>query len=369
MIQRLYVHNYRCLQNFELDLREQTSALLIGKNGSGKSSVREALRILQKVARGTNRVKDLVTPGQLGWGRTEMPFRVEIAAVLGGESYSYTLALELPEDFRELRVLEERMAVGGEVLYSRERAQVTIPGGPDAADAVFGIDWHLVALPIVQNKRAGDRLDRFRGWLRRMLILRPVPSEIDGVSLEETVEPDPDLKNFGAWFGGLIAQTPRAYGYLEQYMQDRMPEFADIRNPRIGPEARNLVVQFRREGGSAQVPFKDLSDGEKCLIISALVLASSHVYEPSFCFWDEPDAHLSMAEVGHFIMELRRAFRGPGQLLVTSHDPETIRKFSDENTFYLFRKGWSEPTQVRRLEQVQKEGDLVTNLLLDALEP
>jgi energy-coupling factor transporter ATP-binding protein EcfA2 len=50
------------LENFELPVSGHSSVLLIGKNGSGKTSVSYALEILQKIARGANRVKDLVTP-------------------------------------------------------------------------------------------------------------------------------------------------------------------------------------------------------------------------------------------------------------------------------------------------------------------
>ena len=39
MLQRLYIHNFRCLQNFEFKPGEASSALLIGKNGSGKSTL------------------------------------------------------------------------------------------------------------------------------------------------------------------------------------------------------------------------------------------------------------------------------------------------------------------------------------------
>ena len=39
VIRRLYVNNFRCLENFELKLAGQSSVLLIGKNGSGKMAV------------------------------------------------------------------------------------------------------------------------------------------------------------------------------------------------------------------------------------------------------------------------------------------------------------------------------------------
>ena len=78
MIRRLYVHNFRCLENFELRLANQPSVLLIGNNGSGKTTVRLALEVLQKLARGTNRVGALVKPKDFFLGRTDAPMRFEI---------------------------------------------------------------------------------------------------------------------------------------------------------------------------------------------------------------------------------------------------------------------------------------------------
>ena len=39
MIKRLYVDNFKCLQKFELNLKDLNSAFLLGKNGSGKSTL------------------------------------------------------------------------------------------------------------------------------------------------------------------------------------------------------------------------------------------------------------------------------------------------------------------------------------------
>ena len=60
MIKRLYIHNFRCLENFDLPIAGKPSSLLIGKNGSGKSTVGYALEVLQSLARGTNRIGQLV---------------------------------------------------------------------------------------------------------------------------------------------------------------------------------------------------------------------------------------------------------------------------------------------------------------------
>jgi len=112
------------------------------------------------------------------------------------------------------------------------------------------------------------------------------------------------------------------------------------------------------------LPFATLSDGEKCFFIGALVLAANKAYGPIFCFWDEPESHLAIDEVGHFINALRRSFENEGgQLFVTSHNSETIRRFSDENTMVLLRESHMDPTRVKTLEELGVKGDLINALL------
>jgi energy-coupling factor transporter ATP-binding protein EcfA2 len=368
VIRRLYVHNFRCLENFELPISGQSSALLIGKNGSGKTTVGLALQILQKIARGTNRVGDLVKPTDFARGRTDVPMRFEIEVELGAKIYGYAIAFELPNGFKELRVLEEKLEFEGRAVYTRESAEVRL----DLQDSVntlrlfpaqkFPIDLHLAALPIIQQ-RAGNPLFIFKQWLARMLILRPMPGLILGDSNEETLEPNLQVTDFGAWFSGLLAFAPSAYAEIDKYLKQVMPDLRDIKNPVVGKDSRSLVVQFSNDQGSVNIPFEDLSDGEKCFMICALVLAANHASGPVLCFWDEPDNYLSISEVGHFVLALRKAFQSGGQFIATSHNPEAIRRFSDENTLVLYRANHLEPTIVRPLGKLQVNGDLVEALI------
>jgi predicted ATPase len=369
VISRLYVHNFRCLENFELPISGQSSALLIGKNGTGKTTVGLALEILQRIARGTNRVGDLVKPKDLSRGRTDAPMRFEIEVHLEAKTYGYTIAFEFPGGFKELRVLEEKLTVDGKPVYSREVAQVHLAKAGQEKEAKFLIDWHLVALPIVQHLSTKDPLFVFKQWLARMLILRPMPSLIPGGSEEETLQPNLQVTDFAAWFSGLLASAPSAYTKIDQYLKQVMPDLKDIKNPVVGRDARSLVVQFSNDQGTINLPFEDLSDGEKCFMICALVLAANDAYGPLLCYWDEPDNYLALSEVGHFVLALRKAFRSGGQFIATSHNPEAIRRFSDENTLVLYRKGHLEPTIVRPLSEVRVSGDLVDALVRGDVEP
>ena len=180
MIRRIYVHNFRCLENFELSLGGLSSALLIGQNGAGKTTVAVALEVLQRIARGTNRVGDLVRPKDLTRGRRDVPMRFEIEVELATKIYRYAVAFEYPDRFRELRVCEEKLIVDGDPVFTRELAQVPACKSWARPEANFKIDWHLVALPIVQSQAATDPISTFKQWLANTLILRPIPSLMRG---------------------------------------------------------------------------------------------------------------------------------------------------------------------------------------------
>ena len=363
MLQRLYIHNFRCLENFELPIKGMSSALLIGKNGAGKSTIAIALEVLQSIGRGINRVGQLVQSKDFARGRSDVPIRFEVEVLIEKKLYKYALALELPENFKELRVFEEQLLVAGDPIYSRKEAQVTVYHNSQNREAQFLVDWHLVALPVIQKQSETDPLHIFKTWLAHMIILAPIPSLMTGDSNGETLEPKREGSNIGEWFSGLLGRYPAAYTQVDQYLREVMPDIKDFLNELIGKDFKSMIVRFEENNANLSVNFKDLSDGEKCFFLCAVVLAANKSYGPLFCFWDEPDNYLSLSEVGLFVTSLRRSFKNSGQILMTSHDEEAIRKFSHENTFVLDRKSHLEPTLVRLLSDMSVQGDLVDALI------
>lgn len=355
MLRRLYVHNYRCLENFELKPGNGSVLLLLGKNGVGKSTVAGVMSLLQGIVRGKNRVSDLLQIDDFTYGRNEIPMRFELEVVIGSINYEYTIVLELPPGFKELRVAGEKLECEGKVVFSRETAQVSLS---DGRFVNFSVDWHLFALPIIQGKSADDPITVFKTWLAQMMILAPIPSLIDGQADDETLLPNPDCSNFGEWVGGVLSRFPAAYTTVDRFLRTAMPDLKDFTFESIGGKTRQLKIRFikKGQGNSFSLPFSRLSDGEKCLFIGALVMAANEFYGPLLCFWDEPDSYLSLAEVGHFISALRRSFVENGQLLASSHNSEAISRFSDENTVVFQRGSHSEPVVVRPLSEINYSG-------------
>ena len=132
MIKRLYIHNFKCLENFEMKFEDIPTSMIIGKNGSGKSTISRVLEIIKEIAYGNSRLISndasepcLIMPSDFSLGRTEVPMRFQIEVSINGHDFAYDLALELPKGFKALRVLEERLTIDGNVIYTREKAKIS----------------------------------------------------------------------------------------------------------------------------------------------------------------------------------------------------------------------------------------------------
>lgn len=382
MLQRLYAHNFRCFENFEFNIEKAHSSLIIGHNGSGKSTMADVLEVFQQIGRGTSKINQLIVARDFSYGRTSLPMRLGLEVTLNDQVFSYSLGLELPEGFRDLRVVDESLKVGGTPVYVRRQAEVALNHkGVDESkskaaagnNAQFRVDWHQIALPLIQERSDKDPLQVFRTWLAQMVILAPQPRQMGGESSDETLRPKIDGTNFTDWLAGLLSQFPSAYATIDSYLREVMPDLQEFRNEVVGSESKRLIINFARENAEFALRFDDLSDGEKCFFLCATILAANKAYGPLFCFWDEPDNYLSLGEVGHSIAALRRGFQHSGQIVMTSHNEETILKFSSESTWLLGRKSHLEPTIIRTLADLRAEnkfdGDLIQALISGDLTP
>jgi predicted ATPase len=362
MIERLYVHNFRCFENFTLDFVGHPSVLLIGKNGSGKSTVLNCLALFQSICRGSNRVGSLITAGDFTQHRVDHPMRFEVELTLSGKRYKYAVAFEWPANFREARILDESLSVDGCSVFTRHHSQIQLSG-----EVAFGIDWHIVALPIINQRPGEQAIQDVKTFFASMILIAPIPAKITGFSEQPSFELQNDAANYASCLRALLGQKPAAYNVFDSYLKSVIPDFASIENVERGESGTQLIVKFDHQSASRSlsIEFKTLSDGEKCFFLSAYIIAANTVAWPVFCMWDEPDNHLSLSEVGQFITGLRKMTNRSGQFIATTHHPETVRKFSDETTLVFTRRGHLDPTVVRPLADFGYNGDLINALIRD----
>lgn len=369
MISRLYVHNYRCFENFEQKFDKNSSVLLIGKNGAGKSSFRTVLQIFQAIGRGTTRIGELVTREDFCRGQTAIPMSFEIEAQLSSLSFKYMVTLELPERFRELRIKKEELSVGNEKIFSRNEASVTVYKSSATKDeSHFNLDWHAIAMPLIQDQTAASALSTFRAWLANMVILAPIPKLMQGYVDGDNTDPIEDASNWTNWLAGLLDRHPAAYNTINDHLKQHMPDLEYFRFDRTGKEEKTLILGFSNNDNKCELVAKSLSEGEKCFFLCSVVLAANHHDGPLLTFWDEPDSHLSLDEISQFVVALRRGFQNSGQLILTSHNPEAIRRFSNNSTWIFYRRSHLEPTITRQLQDIPLSSDLIQSLINGDIE-
>jgi predicted ATPase len=364
MIERLYIQNYRCLESMTLDFAGRPSALLIGKNGAGKSTVLECVRVFQQICRGSTRVGKLISATDFSQNQTNRPMRFEIEVTLQRKRFKYAISFDWPANFREARILDESLLVDGQPIFDRQEGEIHLAGG-----AKFGLDWHIFALPVIEERPPARAIQDLKGFFASMILIAPVPANMTGFSEEPSNELERDAANYASCLRALLGQKPRAYNDFDSYIRTVIPDFSAIENVERGESGTQLIVKFELQDPprNLSVEFKSLSDGEKCFFLSAFVIASNAAGSPVVCMWDEPDNHLSLSEVGQFVMGLRKMPNKGGQFIATTHHPETIRKFSDDNTFVLTRKSHLDPTLPKLLTDFNYSGDLVHALIRDEI--
>ncbi len=364
MIKRIYAQNFRCLESFTLDLAGRSSALIIGKNGAGKSTVLECLKLFQTICRGSGRVGGLISAHDFTEHRTDRPMRFEVELTLANRRFEYAVSFEWPAGSREARILDESLAVDGNAVFTRHQSQVQLSSG-----TTFGLDWHVFALTVI-NERSGERaIQEIKSFFATMILIAPIPANMSGFSQEASMELQSDAANYASCLRDLLVRRPAAYSAFAGYIKTMIPDFSSIENVERGETGTQLIVKFEQPNPhrSLSVEFKVLSDGEKCFFLSAYILAMNAVGSPVFCMWDEPDSHLSLSEVGQFIIGLRKMTNQKGQFLATSHHPETVAKFSDESTLVLARKSHLDPILVRPLSDFNYSGELINALIRDEI--
>ncbi len=365
MIKRLHVHNFRCLENFTLDFAGQPSAVLIGRNGSGKSTVLRVLRVFQKICRGSSRVDNVIRASDFTRHRKELPMHFEVDVALAGKQFRYSISFEWPPEFREARILKEELLCDGLTIFTRKQAQVNLAEG-----TTFGLDWHVFALTVINERPPSQSIQDVKAFFANMMLVAPIPQQIEGFSEEPSTSLDYHAGNYASCLRAMLQQKPKAYSDFEAFIKEVIPDFSSIENRDRGKDGGSqLIVTFepREAKESASYDFDDLSDGEKCFMLAAYIYASNAAGPPVVCVWDEPDNHLSLSEVGHFITAMRKMTNKGGQFIATTHHPETIRKFSDENTFVLTRRSHVDPAEPKLLDKFGYKGDLIHALVRDEI--
>lgn len=354
MLKRLYINNYKCFVNFELSLAQTT--LLVGLNGTGKSTIFDLLEQLRGFIAGTS-VEESFPPRSLTHWQSSDLQRFELT-VSGGpdgipEDYDYLLELEHDRVRQRCRVRREIVRTSTAVLFQFDEGEVGLFRDDGSVGPKFPFDWSRSGLTTIVERHDNTRLSWFKRWLRDVHAVRLDPASMLSRGEREVSHPKMDLSDFACWYRHLMQERPREIGELFESLSQVLDGFSVLELVQDGEAARTLKARFEtlvqkeapRARVSFQLSFHELSDGQRALIALYTLLHMTKSQTHTLCL-DEPDNFVALAEIQPLIFEFcdTTGENGP-QVIFASHHPEIIDHPDIEKRLLLHRDNGG-PTRI-----------------------
>ena len=246
MLTRIYVDNFRCLVNFELKLDRLN--LLLGENGSGKTTVFEVLRRLQEFIGGTHRVdeafwsasEDLTRWQKLDVQRFELEFKVE------EDVYVYSLAIQHDRNSGVRKIKHEELQMNQRPLFAVSEGNGQFYGddfSPKGKILLGSIGQSGIAL--LQGQTDLALLRRFHKKIARIAVVRPIPMLMGSESSHEDNRLSLDAGNFASWYRYLSQEHQGNILELTQQLREVIPGFDSFSLQQAGEKVRVLKVLMR----------------------------------------------------------------------------------------------------------------------------
>jgi hypothetical protein len=324
MLTRIFADNFRALVNFEL--RPGRLTLLLGENGSGKTSLLEVLGNLRDLMVLGRTSTELFAYTRTKWETRDLQ-RFELDFQVDHGTYYYVLEIQNSQDSHERPFIRSESVSfdsrplyrysGGEAHLYYEDDHSESPVFPFRSDQSF-----LTNLDSARTPRIG-RLIEFKGLVEGLWIVQPNPFDIDVVSRQDQSFLARRGKNFASFFEHLNAERPDIRAALEERLREALPGFRNFLFKRIW-DGRMLFAAFDDGKNKVEYGLADLSEGQRVLLM-LYGAVFGHLRSGSLLCFDEPDNFVSLPEIQPWLQTLRDALEElGGQALIISHHPEVI---------------------------------------------
>jgi predicted ATPase len=340
MLKRIYIDNFRCFVNFEY--KPERKLLLLGANGSGKSSLLDAIRAVQGFvredgARDFNRI--VFQDSKTRW--LNLPKQVfEIEAELEGKQYVYRLEINAESNPKNLVLAESLKVDGNPILeYSNGYVFVYPSDAPGPLAPLMVEDAHTSMLGFLRSFRNEAR--RFVDWLSKELVclrINPYAMKNTGKFTGGPAHPAVDLNNIADWYGSLTLHDSHGMFQLRSSLQEIFDGPTSLNFNYTETGKGDLIVAFNRPKDGLTFRLMELSEGQRCLIALYMILhfliAKGHTV-----FIDEPDNFISLREIQPWLLAAEAAAEdSKGQLILISHHPEILNQLAQESGLRFFRE-------------------------------
>lgn len=334
MLKRLYIDNFRCFVNFEY--KPERKQLLLGANGSGKSSLLDAILFVKWfIEGGENRFTQRTRT------RTQdRPQQVfEIEAVLGEETFVYRLEIRYTQESKLPTISVERLRVSGLPVFELAAGEIRFFPGEGAQATALRWKANESALHLAQF--SNSKVRRFVEWIETLHCFQidPYPGEMDERADAEDRLPEYDLSNLALWYRHLLQEEPVNNGHFLTALKEALPGFQSLRFSSEDDGVRKLRADFMGpQKSKVTYSIAELSEGQRMLIglymVLHFIIAKGHTV-----ILDEPDNFVSLREIQPWLLAAEEAVEeGKGQLILISHHPEILNQWAQGYGLRFFRE-------------------------------
>lgn len=332
MIKRIYADNFRCLGNFEF--RPGQMNLLLGENGSGKTSLLDVLQRIRDLVVGGASAASLFANTKTIWDRRDsQSFELDIEQT--GGTYSYRLEIRHSAAPQQPQIKGESLDFDAKPLFRYTDGQVRLFDEDHSPGAQFPFKPGQSFLPNLESQNG--KLQTFRDFLSRINLFQLNPFAMDPFSQQDQPFLDSSGSNFASWLRFLSEEHPKAKGECEERLSEIITGFQGFRFRTMG-DSKLFLVDFGREGGDDYfLAFNYLSEGHRILSMLYAIAFGLFGSASVLCF-DEPENFISLPEVQPWLQCLQDlAGERAGQVLLISHHPEVIDYLAADSAFRFER--------------------------------
>ena len=325
MLTRFYADNFRCLSNFELMLDEAN--ILLGPNGSGKTSVLSVLSRIQKLLVRGVRINEAFPARDLSLTQARNEQRFELDLELDGHAYHYVLGIEHDRDRGMMRICEEMLVYDDKPLFAFKNGTAQLYHDDFDKGPSYPFDWSQSGVGVLRGRHDNQKLTRFKEEIANFVIASPCPPLFEPETRTEDEFLEPLMQNFVGWYRHAAQENMGSIVGLFAALREALPGFDSLSLTESGENSRALKVAFldsSDEHRSNRYGFGQLSDGQRALVALYCLIFLSTSRRTSL-FLDEPDNYLSLREVQPWLAEVvDRCGDTLEQAVLVSHHPVTI---------------------------------------------
>ncbi|MGH7136766.1 MAG: AAA family ATPase, partial [Pirellulales bacterium] len=269
MLTRFYVDNFRALVNTNLPLARRS--LIMGSNGTGKSTFGDVLVRVQRMLLGQAKTDDTFTVDTLTRWQTAPEQRIEMDVTGPAGPYRYEIVIEhrsgASAEAPRTRIRREILTLDSRPLFHFEDGVVHLYADDYSPGPEYPFDSGRSALGTIAPRNDNQKLTWLVRWLQTLAVLKPNPPAMQDLFEGDQFVLVADATNFAAWYHAASAADKRRDRNLHDALADMLPGFDALNFEPAGPNRWLLRADFQRNGQRVMLRFRELSDGQRALIL------------------------------------------------------------------------------------------------------